>query len=419
MKLRLSVMMFLQYAIWGAWLPLFWAFITEHCGRDPQTAGYLFSVGAIGALVGPFLAGQFADRRFPTEKVLGISHLIGAALVWQFSNFKEFSSTAIFACVGLYSLIYAPTLALTNSLAFHHLTDRDREFGKVRVWGTIGWIAAGIGMGQWLFRTHSHGAADAAIRLDRVAGMADAFKVSAVLGIAQGLFSLFGLPHTPPQKGTQAFAPAEALQAILRNRRLTTLFLLAFPVACVHQFYFVHTESFLGHLKIQSDFINNVFGVGGGPMTIGQISEILVLASIPFLTKSFTRKTFLTLGLVAYTARFALFAFVPNPDVVVPTLALHGLCFGFVLFVAFMIVDEETPTDVRASAQNLFNFVIVGLGTIVGNLFASEVAARCKLADGSTDFERLFSIPMEVVAACLLLLLLLYPGGRKEPAPAA
>src|ERR1051326_1877605 len=137
-KLRLSVMMFLQYAIWGAWLPLFFAFLTEHRHFQPFQAGLLFSIGAIGALVAPFISGQIADRWFNTEKFLGISHLLGAVLMWQLAVVESWNGFVVFSL--LYSLIYAPTLPLTNSIAFHHLPDRDRDFGKVRVWGTIGWI---------------------------------------------------------------------------------------------------------------------------------------------------------------------------------------------------------------------------------------------------------------------------------------
>src|SRR3954447_8339408 len=152
-KFKLSVMMFLQYGIWGAWLPLFFAYLTGHLGIPAAKAGLLFSIGAIGALLAPFIAGQTADRWFNTEKFLAISHILGAVLVWQLAKVTTWNHLVVYSL--LYSVIYAPTLALTNSLAFHHLPDRDRDFGKVRVWGTIGWIAVGIGVGQWLFHRYT------------------------------------------------------------------------------------------------------------------------------------------------------------------------------------------------------------------------------------------------------------------------
>lgn len=416
LKPRLSAMMLLQYAIWGAWLPLFYPFLREHRGLEPAEIGSLFAIGATGALVAPFLFGPIADRVVATERLLGVLHLLGAGLVWQLARLTTYSELLVFGL--LYSLLYAPTLSLTNSLAFHHLPDRDRDFGGVRLWGTIGWILAGIGIGQWLLHHWTPPAAPPELaRAEQVRGMADAFRLSAILGAALGLYC-FTLPPTPPQRTAPGFAVGQAL-ASLRKRRLAVLFLVAFPISCVHQFYFVHTAGFLGSLRFEAPTIDAVFGVGGGGlMTIGQISEIAVLWAIPLVAKSVPRKTFLAVGLWAYAMRFAVFAYLPQIDAVLPALALHGLCFGCFLFVSFMIVDEETGPDVRASAQSLFNLIVVGVGVIVGNLFAGEVAQRATDAAGVTDYRQLFGVPMWVCLVCLAALLALYPGGRPEPATA-
>ena len=411
---RLSAMMFLQYAIWGAWLPLFWSFLTEHRGFSGQATGNLFSIGAVGALFAPFIAGQIADRWFNTERFLAFSHIAGGVLVWQLASVTTYSGFILFGL--LYSLIYAPTLPLTNSLAFHHLPDRDRDFGKVRVWGTVGWIAVGIGIGQWLLHRHTPaGIEGAAARAAHVAGMADSFRLSAILGIVQGLYCL-SLPATPPQPGRRKFAPLAALGEIKRMP-LVALFLISFPVACVHQFYFVHTAGFLGKLDHPlAAKINTVFGVGGGGlMTIGQMAEIVVLAFMPVVARRVGRKGLLAVGLLAYIGRFAVFAFAPTPALVLPALALHGLVFGCFFFVCFMVVDENTSRDVRASAQGLFNLVIVGLGTIVGNFFSGWVYDTAT-KDKVTDFRLLFSIPMGVVVACLVLFFLIYPSKKPQEA---
>ena len=397
LRFKLSVMMFLQYAIWGAWLPLFFEFLTKHRGLSGGDVGTLFAIGAIGALLAPFVAGQIADRYFSTEKFLGISHLLGAALVWQLAELESYNSLLVFGL--LYSIIYAPTLSLTNSLSFHHLPDRDRDFGKVRVWGTVGWIAVGIGMGQWLLRVH-----DA-----EVAGMADAFRLSAILGAALGVFCFF-LPNTPPKKGTSPFAAGAALKEVRRNP-LLTLFLIAFPISCIHQFYFVRTVGYLCALEARSPMIDAIFGVGGGPMTIGQISELVVLALMPYAATRFSRKSLLTIGVVAYILRFAIFAYIPTAAAVVPALALHGICFGCFFFVAFLIVDEETTADVRASAQSLFNLIVVGVGVIVGNYVAGQIDLIVT-TDGVTDYQQLFAIPMWVAVACLIALIIFYPNRR-------
>jgi len=404
---RLSVMMFLQYAIWGAWLPFLWSFLAGYRHMQPAQIGNMFAAGAVGAIIGPFIAGQVADRWFATEKFLALSHLVGAVLVWQLATIESYSGFLWFSLV--YGMVYAPTLALTNSLAFHHLPDRDAQFGKVRLWGTFGWIVVGLAMGQWLHLQHS---------ADVIAGKADAFRLSAILGVAMGLYC-WTLPHTPPTKGTRANATFEALGEIKRQP-LITLFLLAVPVSCIHQFYFVHTESFLGAKQASAPaFFKTLFGEGGGGlMTIGQMSEVLVLGAIPLVAKKLQRRTLLLIGLVAYAMRMELFASVdtlPMPVMLTLVLgiALHGLCFGCFIFVAFMVVDEETSGDVRASAQNLFNLVIIGIGVIVGSLIAGKVAEWAS-ASGTMDYENLFRVPMWAAIACIALHCVFYP--RKRPA---
>lgn len=546
---RLSAMMLLQYAIWGAWLPLLYTFLSVHRGFTPTQVGTMFSVGAVGAILAPFIAGQIADRYFATQRFLGVSHLLGAALVWQLSGIETYWGFLAFSLI--YSVVYSPTLPLTNSLAFHHLPDRDRDFGKVRLWGTLGWIVVGIGIGQWLLHTHtispqeaaervfderlankeernrlltwthfelengdtvlgevvsSEGATDSVtvrvtkgdtiepvevalntiktrriyfatlaagteeepdvptaenrtaigaalaaleagpplpdtIRADlkaglvrdevfseaalavptkagQAAGMADAFRLSAILGVIMGLFCLFGLPHTPPTTGRDKNAPLEAISEVRRNP-LATLFLLAIPISCIHQFYFVHTEPFLGSYQTNPNgLIERIFGVGGGGlMALGQVSEIFVLAAMPFLAKRLSRKTLLATGIIAYGLRMAIFGYgdalaaatgLPVVPILIVGVVLHGLCFGCFIFVAFMIVDEQTTSDVRASAQSLFNLVIIGFGTIVGSLIATSTKEWA-----GDNYTRLFSVPLWGSVGCLLILLLFYPGKRR------
>ncbi len=519
-RTRLSVMMLLQYAIWGAWLPLLWPFLENHRGFTGSQIGDMFAVGAVGAIVAPFIAGQIADRYFPTQWFLGISHIVGGALVWFLASIDSYWGFLAFSLA--YSVIYAPTLSLTNSISFHHLPDRDRDFGKVRVWGTVGWIIVGIGIGQWLLATwtpdqndpargvsvveivddpganvpRAIGAnpeqlgrfltvewieqergvvlntalealltdaeldvprieVDGSPQLDRNAavallglspeeiraieiegmgpaivagaqhaGMADAFRVSALLGVLMGLFC-FTLPHTPPARGAaRANAAWEAIREV-RRQPLLTLFLLAVPISCVHQFYFVHTAAFLGGIQSETaDQINRVFGVGGGGlMTVGQMVEIAVLALMPLVAKRLSRKTLLAAGIIAYALRMALFAYagaisgstgIPEVAIAMSGTALHGFCFGCFIFVAFMVVDEETTPDVRASAQSLFNLVIVGIGIIVGSKIAGWVSDWAKV-DGVTDYTKLFGVPMWASIACLVVLLVMYPRrGRFE-----
>jgi nucleoside transporter len=417
LRTRLSLMMFLQYAIWGAWLPILYPFISGHRKFSDGEVSAVFAAGAAGAVLGPFVAGQLADRRFATERILALSHTVGAGLVWALAETAAF--WPFVAISALYGLIYAPTLALTNSLAFAHLPNRDRDFGPVRLWGTIGWIAVGILVGHMLLRWHTpEGVSASEVEAAQNAGRSIAFKVSAVLGVAMGLYCLT-LPHTPPSpRPRQASAVREALSEI-RLQPLLLLFLIAVPVSMIHQFHFVHTAGFLS--KLQGNpaadgfvkWINGVLGVGGGGlMTIGQMSEIAVLAAMPLLAVALSRKSLLLIGIAAYGLRMAIFAYAgDSAPAIMAGLALHGLCFGCFIFVAFMVVDERTTPDVRATAQNLFNLVIVGIGIIVGSWFAGSIVAPWAKAGGAMDFTRLFSVPMWMSVGCFAVMALGYPGG--------
>ncbi|MBM4099585.1 MAG: MFS transporter [Planctomycetes bacterium] len=417
---RLSVMMFLQYATWGAWLPILYAYLSGHLKFTGEQIGYCFSAGAIGAIFGPFIAGQLADRTFATQKLLGVSHLVGAGLVYAMGVTKDFN--AFLALSAVYGFVYAPTMALTNSLAFAHLPNRDQDFGPVRVWGTVGWIVVGITVGQVLFRYHT----PAGVGADEVtaaqnAGRAVAFQVSAAIGVVMGLYC-FTLPDTPPSRNAkQNTAWLEALGEVFRMP-LVVLFLVAVPVSIIHQFYFVQADGFIGSVQAKvtektwfDNAISQVFGVGGGLMTIGQMTEILVLFAMPFLTKVLSRKQLLLVGLLAYAARMALWAFMPTLPFVIAGIALHGLCFGCFIFVAFMIVDENTTSDVRATAQNLFNLVIVGIGTIVGSIFAANIVGGWASKGGSMDYQKLFSVPMWMALGCFGIMLLAYPSKKSSP----
>jgi len=425
-KTRLSVMMFLQYAIWGAWLPLLFPFMLGYRGMPVNEVVNILAAGAAGAIFAPFISGEIADRAFNTEKVLAVSHIIGAVLVWFLGSITDYWSLMGFAFA--YSIVYSPTLSLTNSLALHQLTDRDRDFGKVRLWGTVGWICAGIGIGQWLLYNHSPAGAAEVVLKAQQAGMADAFKLSAVLGIIMGIYCLT-LPATPPTKGAKGGAAFKAIGEALKQP-LVVLFAIAIPMSCVHQFYFVHTAGFLGEYQVKAkgtvDAINSVFGVGGGGlMTVGQMSEIVVLALVPLVSKSLSRKTLLAIGLSAYALRMAIFAFAPGilgaeSGLLLPTLiagvALHGLCFGCFIFVAFLIIDENTTPDVRASAQSLFGLVVFGIGIIVGSIVAGWVGEQATVSAGPPpvfDYKIMFSYPMWGSIACLVILLLAYKNKKQ------
>lgn len=409
---RLWVMMFLQYAIQGAWLPLLFGFFTIFRGMPGPQVGWIVAAGAIGAVVSPFIAGQLADRYLNAEKFLFLSHLVGAGVVLTLGEV-----TNLYVLVGIsfvYGVLYTPTLAVTNAVAFAHLPDRDRDFGYVRVFGTFGFIVAGIFMGQWLLHVHTpSGATKDAVEFTQAKGIVDAFRLSALLGVVQAFYCLT-LPKTPPRREVKSYAPGEALLEV-RRQPLITIFLISFPIAAVHSFFFARTAEYLIRHPIDVGWIEKIFGVGGGPMTIGQISELIVLPLMPLFIKRVPRKVLLTIGLLAYAARFAVFAYLPYSWALVPALALHGIVFGGFFFLCYMLVDEQTTTDVRASAQNLFNLVVFGAGVILGNLLAGWVEAWTSV-DGKMNWSAFYAFPMWITLACLVALLIFYPN-RPIPPP--
>lgn len=403
-KFSLSVMMFLEFAIQGAWLPLLFGFLNEHRGIDQATVGNILAVGAIGAMISPMIAGQIADRYLNAERLMAISHFIGAAIVLRIAYATD--PTELYVHSFLYGLLYTPTLALVNAISFRHLPDAGRDFGKVRVWGTAGFIFSGIAVGQWLLFRAGYDKAQ------QYAMMGDAMRLSAILGVILGVFCFF-LPATPPARGSQKFAPAEAMKEILRQP-LVTLFGLSFIVAAVHSFFFARAAQYLSSGRVvlpDASWINKIFGVGGGGlMTVGQISELAVLALMPLFIKKVNRKVLFAVGLVAYMLRFFAFAYLPYAWAIVPALALHGIVFGCFFFLVFITIDEYTTKDVRSSAQNVFNLIIFGVGVILGNALSGWVGEWVTGPDKSVNWTTFYAIPGWITLACLIALMIFYPN---------
>jgi len=401
---RLSVMMFLEFAIQGAWLPLLFGFLRNHRGIEQGTVGNILAVGAIGAMLSPLIAGQIADRYMNAERVMALCHFIAAAIVYRIAYATN--PNELYVHSFLYGLFLTPTLALVNAISFRHLPNRERDFGKVRVWGTAGWVVAGITIGHWLlFKAGSNVAL-------QYKYMADAMRLAAILGVALGLYC-FTLPATPPSTGRQKSAPVEALKEILRQP-LLTLFLLSFIVASVHAFFFARAAEYLtaGRLELAPDsWVNKIFGVGGaGLMTVGQMSELIVLACMPLIIPRVPRKVLFAIGLSAYALRFFAFAYLPYTWAIIPALALHGIVFGCFFFLVFITIDEYTTRDVRSSAQNVFNLIIFGFGVIIGNWLSGQLGKWTTRPDKTLDWQTFYAVPGYITLACLLALLIFYPN---------
>jgi nucleoside transporter len=394
-KFRLGAMMFLQYAIWGSWAPALSAYLQNNLGFNGWELGIVFSLLPLATIISPFVGGQFADRYFPTQKVIAILQLLGGVILILIANITTFA--AMMWVMLLYCLIYAPTLALTNSIAFINLKNSEKEFGAIRVWGTIGWIAAGWALAGWRMLAKSP---------QGIAMKGDTLILAGVFSLVMGVFS-FGLPHTPPQKeGAKPWAFLEALK-MFKDRRFAIFAAISFVVATELQFYYVLTSPFLTStaIGVSQKYVSAV-------MTIGQIAEIFVMAfMLSWALRKFGMGKTMTLGILAWPIRYIVFVIGTPPWLVIASLALHGFCYVFFFTAAYIYVDSIAPKDIRHSAQGLIATIILGFGNFVGSLFCGwiqkiftvESLDAAGNAIKTINWRGTFLIPTALTLLCLII----------------
>jgi len=406
-KFRLGAMMFLQYAIWGSWATGLSAYLQNNLGFSGWELGIIFSLLPLATIISPFIGGQFADRWFPTQKVIAVLQLMGGVILILIANVTAFAP--MMWLMLLYSLLYAPTLALTNSIAFINLQNSEKDFGKIRVWGTIGWIAAGLALAAWRVLAKSP---------DDIAMKGDMLILAGVFSLLMGLLS-FGLPKTPPKKeGTKPWAFLEALK-MFKDRNFLIFALISFVVATELQFYYVLTSPFLTSAAIGVSQ-KSVTAV----MTIGQFAEIFVMAFLLSwaLRKFGTGKT-MTLGILAWPIRYIIFVIGAPSWLVIASLALHGFCYVFFFTAAYIYVDKIAPKDIRASAQSLIAVIILGLGNFVGSLFCGWIqklfTTESLNAAGETvkaiNWRGTFLVPTALTLLCLIFFMSFFRGKNQAP----
>ena len=392
MKARLGLMMFLEYAIWGAWAPVLWPYLTDTLGLGQSQAGWIFSLLWLACLLAPLTGGQVADRWLPTQSFLGIAHLVGGAILLVLGRRTGAGPGAFGPWLGLmgaYSLVFAPTLALTNSIVFHHLSEAD--FGRIRVFGTIGWIASGLILSGW--------------RRGLVPSPAgcDAILLAGGLSLVLGAYC-FTLPHTPPARGRADPLAFRRALVLLRDRNTLAFLAIAFLVTTELQFYYGPTGGFLeSALRVPHAAV---------PMTmaVAQAAEILALAfALPVALKRWGLRGTLALGVLAWPLRYLVFALAPLGPVgvmrplVIGSLTLHGIGFTFFFVASQIFIDRVAPTDIRASAQSLLTLVTLGLGNFLGTLLTATVMqhfTRGMGAAATTQWTSVFLVPCLLTLAC-------------------
>ncbi len=439
-RLKLCIMMFLEYVIYGAWLPLLGLYIgNEYLKFTSLQQAWVFNAFAVASITGMFFGGQLADRYFAQERFLAFSHLIGGLAMLGLAY--QTTYWPFFGLMLLHCFFFVPTMSVTNSIAFANIKDAQKDFGFIRVWGTIGWIAASwpfifipidwtkvpalsetSGFVNWLGIVLSKEVLKTGPAM--ASSLASTFTVAGIASLVLAAFCLF-LPHTPPSGAgeRQSFAPLEAFK-LLRVPAILVLFIVTFLDSLVHYCYFFWTSRYLPAIGLSANWI-------APAMSIGQVAEIATMAGLGFFLKRLGWRTTMILGLLGHVVRFGIYS-IGTPDLlwlVILSNVVHGLAYAFFFATVYIYVDENFPKDVRTSTQSLFNLLILGLGPLAGNFlwgWLGDVFSRTVEVignDGMTttqtviDYHKLFLVPMGVGAFATLMLAIFFHPQAKDPVP--
>ena len=404
---KLFLMMVLEFFIWGAWLPLIWGYMgADGLNFSAMQITWVGSAFAIASVVGIFFSNQFADRNFSAEKFMAFSHLVGGLAILGMYFVKDF--TSFFSLMLIHSLLYVPTISVSNSIAFTHMKDAQKEFGLVRMGGTIGWILA-----AWPLYFILQGKTG----VDAVAASRNIFLISGIASLVLAFFSL-SLPHTPPKPASDGEGRFAWLRAasFLSKPFLLVLFIVTFIDSTIHNGYFLMAGGFLGSkvVGIKPEWIMPV-------MSIGQIAEIATMAILGLVLARLGWKTTMIFGILGHAARFGVFAFMPqNQTMIILVQVLHGICYAFFFATLYIFIDAAFPKDVRSSAQGLFNLLVLGLGDLAAKWIFIPLQGSLTAQDGSVDYHKLFLYPtgFALVAAVLLVVAFWPPKELEAPANA-
>ncbi len=392
LRFQLALMMFLEYAVWGVWMPILGATLHNR-GVSPAGIGAVFGALYLGCIVTPFIGGQLVDRLMPSQVFLAISHLLAAGAAFWMA--RQTSTAMLIGAMFLWALLFSPSLGVTNSIAFFHIekhvkdeAGREREFSVIRTAGTIGWIAAGFMLFAFM-NVMNAGAAN-------YMGPIPEMVMAGVLGIVMAVCSLLFVPSTPPstEPRTDPLAFRKALMLFRMVPGFTMFMLISFIAATEFQFFYVLSGPYLEFLHIPHQYV-------GITKSISQVTEILALAVLlPLWLPRKGMRWCLLLGSFAWPLRYIIFAMGKPLGLVVASLGLHGFGYAFVLVVQQLYVDRVAPKDIRGSAQNLLTLVTIGVGNFLGSLFCGEVQQYYTNKAGVTNWGPVFVLPAITTLAC-------------------
>ena len=388
--IQLSVMMFLQFFLWGAWYVTMGPFMAN-AGMEPETIGTAYTVGPIAAILSPFFLGLVADRFFATERVLAVLHLMGGVFLCLAPSAADKSSAFFLGAILLHMLCYMPTLGLTNTLAMHHMSSPEKQFPMIRVFGTIGWIVSNIVISVLVF--------------DKSPNM---FYIAGGSGILLGAYSLF-LPHTPPPAKDQSFSAKDAFGldafSLLKDKSFAIFAICSFLICIPLAAYYSFAGQFVGEMGVEKIALT---------MSAGQMSEIVFMVVMPLFFARFGVKWMLAIGMLAWVARYGMFAGAAEDQIkwmVLSGILLHGICYDFFFVTGQIYTDQIAGSKVRGQAQGFLVLITQGLGMLIGAQLSGKLVARYTVTVGdvsTTDWKQVWMYPAGFALVIMVIFVLFF-----------
>jgi nucleoside transporter len=392
---KLSFMMLLEYFIWGSWYVTMSTYMSRYLESSGIQIGAAYSALAIATMISPFFIGMVADRYFAAQRIMGVLHVVGAVLLFVATQIHD--NTAFYWIILFYSLLYMPTIALSNSIAFHQMSDPGRMFPWIRVFGTVGWIISGL-----------------MITALEIEGTEFTFQMAAIASLTLGIFSFF-LPETPPKGKVAGASASSALGAeafvLFKDKPYLVFFIAAVLVCIPLSFYYGFANLFLNEAGLEN---------AAGKMTLGQVSEAVFILAIPFLFYRIGVKNMVLIGMVAWFLRYVCFAHGDtgaNIWMLYTGIVLHGICYDFFFVTGYMYTEKKAGEKIKNAAQGLFTFATYGLGMFIGTWVSGFVASNYT-ENGQYDWTSIWYVPAGI-AIFVLVYFILFFKEKREIKPAS